>query len=166
MRSTREPYLLWLFADFFMHSMDKVFSEPMLPRLNTRMACAILAVFSIASLGQSPRQKVYDLPLPRAIGPGEALVARVSVGPLKAHQRIVVRVRSGEIAGTISPFGAQARQGPAVYTIPIPESAPKDGEVRLLVEVEEKNAETRAPTVEEVRSITLAYIAVTRSSKE
>jgi len=110
------------------------------------------------------KQKVYDLPLPRAIGPDKALVARVSVGPLKAHQRVVVRVRNGEIAGTISPFGAQARQGSGVYTIAIPDSAAKDGEIRLLVEVEEKNAPTRAPTSDEVRSITLAYIAVTRSS--
>jgi len=112
------------------------------------------------------KQKVYDLPLPRAIGLGEALVARVSVGPLKAHQRIVVRVRNGQIAGTVAPFGAQARQGSGIYTIPIPENAPQNGEVRLLVEVEEKNAKTRAPTIDEVRGITLAYIAVTRSSKE
>ena len=123
---------------------------------------ALALVWPCCSLAAS-KQQVYDLPLPRAIGPDEALVARVSVGPLKAHQRIVVRIRNGEIAGTISPFGAQARQGSGVYTIPIPKNAPKDGQVRLLVEVEEKNAPTRAPTSDEVRSITLAYIAVTRS---
>jgi hypothetical protein len=89
------------------------------------------------------------------------------VGPLKPHLRIIVRIRNGEIAGTISPFGAQARQGPAVYTIPLPASARKDKEVRLLVEVEQKGAETRAPTSEEIQRIELAWIPVTGTvSKE
>ena len=92
------------------------------------------------------------------------LVARVSVGPLKAHLRIIVRVRNGEIAGTISPFGAQERQGGAVFTIPLTAGAVKDGEVRLLLEVVEKDGPTRAPTSDEVRNITLAYVAVTDSS--
>ena len=94
----------------------------------------------------------------------EMLVARVSVGPLKAHLRIIVRVRNGEIAGTISPFGAQERQGGAVFTIPLTAGAVKDGEVRLLLEVVEKDGPTRAPTSDEVRNITLAYVAVTDSS--
>ena len=98
------------------------------------------------SLSATAKQQIYDLPLPRSAAPGEELVARVSVGPLKAHQRIIVRIRNGEIAGTVSPFGAQARQGPAVYTIPLPAGAAKDGVVRLLLELVEKNAPARAPT--------------------
>jgi hypothetical protein len=120
-----------------------------------------LAALWTGSLSATAKQQIYDLPLPHAAAPGEALVARVSVGPLKAHQRIIVRVRNGEIAGTVSPFGAQARQGPAVYTIPLPAGAAKDGEVRLLLELVEKNAPTRAPTAEEVREITLVYMPVT-----
>jgi len=112
------------------------------------------------------KQRVYDLPLPRAAAAGEALVARVSVGPLKAHLRIIVRIRNGEIAGTVSPFGTQARQGPAIYTIPLPADAAKEGVVRLLLEVVEKNAPTRAPTDDEVRGITLAYIPVTNTESK
>ena len=59
--------------------------------------------------------------------------------------RIIVRIRNGEIAGTISPFGAQERQEPAVYTIPLPAGAVKDGIARLLVEVERKTAEPARP---------------------
>ena len=126
----------------------------------------ILALAAVwpGSVFAAAKQRAYDLPLPRAIRSGETLVARVSVGALKAHLRIIVRIRNGEIAGTISPFGAQERQGPAVYTIPLPAGAVKDGVVRLLLEVVEKDAPTRAPTSEEVRNITLAYIAVTDSS--
>jgi len=112
------------------------------------------------------RQRVYDLPLPRAVRPGEALVARVSVGPLKPHLRIIVRIRNGEIAGTVSPFGAQERKAPAIYTIPLPAAAVKGGTVRLLIEVEEKNAEPRTPTNEEVRGITLVYMPVTASDSK
>ena len=133
-------------------------------RLRTQLFILALAVAWPGSLFAAARQRIYDLPVPRAAGAGEALVARVSVGPLKAHLRIIVRIRNGEIAGTISPFGAQERQGGAVYTIPLPSSAVKDGIVRLLVEVVEKGAGTRPPTAEEVRNITLAYIAVTDSS--
>ena len=119
-----------------------------------------------SSTATAARQQVYDLPIPRPAGPDEALVARVSVGALKPHLRIVVRIRNGEIAGTISPFGAQARQGPAVYTIPLPASARKENEVRLLIEVEQKNAPTRAPTSEEIQRIELAYIPVTMPGSE
>ncbi len=124
----------------------------------------ILAAVWPGSVSAAAKQRVYDLPLPRAVRSGEALVARVSVGPIKAHLHIIVRIRNGEIAGTISPFGAQERQGGAVYTIPLPTGAVKDGEVRLLLEAVEKDAPTRAPTSEEVRNITLAYITVTDSS--
>ena len=133
-------------------------------RLRARLFILALAVVWPVSVFATAKQQIYDLPLPRSAAPGETLVARVSVGPLKAHLRIIVRIRNGEIAGTVSPFGNQARQGPAVYTIPLPAGAVKDGEVRLLLEVAEKDAPTRAPTSEEVRNITLAYIAVTDSS--
>jgi len=133
-------------------------------RLSARIFILVLVVVWPVSLLAVAKQRIYDLPVPRAAEVGESLVARVSVGPLKPHLRIIVRIRNGEIAGTVSPFGNQARQGPAVYTIPLPTAAVKDGEVRLLLEVVEKDAPTRAPTSEEVRNITLAYIAVTDSS--
>ena len=124
----------------------------------------LLLALALACPAQSPKQQVYDLPLPRAAAPGEMLVARVTVGPLKLHERIIVRVRNGEIAGTVAPFGAQARQSSGVYTIPLPDTAARDGQVRLLVEAEQKGSETRAPTSEEVQSIKLVWIAATKSS--
>jgi hypothetical protein len=133
-------------------------------RLHSWLFILAFAAVWPGSVSAAAKQRTYDLPLPRAVAPGEALVARVSVGPLKAHMRIIVRIRNGEIAGTISPFGAQERQGGTVYTIPLPSGAVKDGIVRLLVEVVEKDAGTRPPTSEEVRDITLAYVAVTDSN--
>ena len=91
------------------------------------------------------------------------LAARVTIGPLKAHQRIVVRIRNGEIAGTIAPFGAKARQSSGLYTIPIPEAGISDGGVRLLLQLEQKDAPARAPTPEEVLGITLEYMPATKS---
>jgi hypothetical protein len=137
--------------------------------LKSRLSSAVLAL-ALVSMPQSfaAKQQVYTLPLPPAAAAGSdvALVARVSVGPLKPHERIILRTANGEIAGTISPFGAQARRSGSIYTIPIPASAPKNGQVRLLLEVVRENASTRAPTSEEVRSITLAYIAVTKSGNK
>jgi hypothetical protein len=111
----------------------------------------------------SGKNQAYNLPLPRTTGAPEELVARVSVGPLKKDLRIIVRIHNGEIAGTIAPYGTQARQGSAVYTIPIPANAAQGDDVLLLVEVEQKGAETRPPTTQEVQSIKLAYIPVTKS---
>jgi hypothetical protein len=122
----------------------------------------VLLALCIGCLAQTPKQQVYDLPLPQAAAPGQMLVARVSVGLLKPHQRIIVRTRNGEIAGSISPFGYQARQNSGAYTIPLPGNAAKDGHVRLLLQVEEKGIPTRAPTADELRSIDLAYVPVTR----
>jgi hypothetical protein len=141
-------------------------------RLKTKLTRARLFLLALAiawpgcSLAAA-KQQIYNLPLPKAAGSGEALVARVSVGPLKPHERIIVRTGNGEIAGTISPYGAQARQSGAVYTIPIPASGAKDNEVRLLVEVERKGAETRAPTAQELLDIKLVWVPVTKyGSKE
>ncbi len=111
----------------------------------------------------SGKNQAYNLPLPRTTGTPEELVARVSVGPLKKDLRIIVRIRNGEIAGTIAPYGAQARQSPAVYTIPIPANAAQGSDVLLLVEVEQKGAETRPPTAQEVLGIKLVYLPVTKS---
>jgi hypothetical protein len=135
-------------------------------RVHSWLFMLALAALWPGLVSAAAKQRAYDLPLPRAIAPGEALVARVSVGPLKAHMRIIVRIRNGEIAGTISPFGAQERQGGTVYAIPLPTSAVKNGIVRLLVEVVEKDVGTRPPTAEEVRKITLAYVAVTDSNRK
>jgi hypothetical protein len=132
-------------------------------------ACAIALALTIACYaqsGQSRKQQIYDLPLPRAVAPGEMLVARITVGPLKPHERIIVRIRNGEIAGTVAPFGAQARKTSGVYTIPLPDAAAKDGQVRLLLEAEQQGSETRAPTSEEVQSITLAWIPATKSGSK
>ena len=136
--------------------------------LKTRLCRArwIVLALAIGCCGLSAasgKYQAYNLPLPRTTGTPEELVARVSVGPLKRDLRIVVRVRSGEIAGTIAPYGTQARQGPAVYTIPLPADAAQGSDVLLLVEVQQKDAETRPPTAQEVQGIKLAYIPVTKS---
>jgi hypothetical protein len=136
-------------------------------RHSLNVGLILLALCAVCLEQRPPKQQVYDLPLPRAALSSEMLVARITVGPLKPHQRIIVRTRSGEIAGTISPFGAQARQTSGIYTIPIPDSAIKDGHVRLLLQLEQKDAPTRAPTAEEVLGITLTYIPATkRGSKD
>ena len=129
--------------------------------------CGLLLVLCFACPGQPAapqKQQIYNLALPGAGAAGEMLVVRVTAGPLKPHERIIVRTRDGEIAGTVSPFGAQARQSSGIYTIPLPGNAVKDGLVRLLVQVAEKDAPARAPTSEEVRSITLAWIPATKYS--
>jgi hypothetical protein len=135
-------------------------------RLRLKPNLQLLLALALTCSAQSPKQQVYDLPLPRAAEPGEMLVARVTVGPLKPHERIIVRTRNGEIAGTVAPFGAQARQSSGVYTIPLPDTAALEGRVRLLVEAEQKGSETRAPTSEEVQSIKLVWVAATKSSSK
>jgi hypothetical protein len=135
-----------------------------LPKLRAYSVCTLLLALCTTCLCQSPKQRVYDLPLPRSAGRDEALVARITVGALKPHERIIIRTRNGEIAGTISPFGAQARQNSGVYTIPLPGTAVKDGTVRLLLEAE-TGAPTRAPTADEVREIKLEWVAVTKAGQ-
>ena len=51
-------------------------------------------------------------------------------------------------------------RSPAVYTIPIPASAAEGDMTLLLVEVEQKGAEHRPPTAQEVQDIKLAYVAL------
>src|SRR5262249_4849907 len=92
----------------------------------------------------------------------EALVLRVSVGPLADGARIVVRTAQGKIAGTISPFGISPRRKAGVFTIAIGRKALADGKVPLRFEVVEKGSKVpRPPTEKELEKAELEIIPIT-----
>ncbi len=113
------------------------------------------------------RHRDFLLPLPKVATAQKqeprALVAYLRVGSLPAGARILVRARTGELVGSATPYGAQARQNPGIYTLPIPLSAIQDNAVVLQVELIRKGLQPRAPTRAEIQSVSLAYIPVTRA---
>lgn len=103
------------------------------------------------------------LTLQRPMATDEMLQARIEVGPLAPNARIIVRLEDDSIAGTVSPFGAEARRTGGVYFIPVPAKAVKSGKVALHLELETSDtAPARAPSTDEVRSIELVVVPTTR----
>lgn len=76
---------------------------------------------------------------------GTAMIARVDVGPLPRGARVVVRLASGELLGSIAPYGGQAAASGGTYTIPIPAHATRESELALRFEVQESNDSSPRP---------------------
>src|SRR4051812_14755948 len=75
------------------------------------------------SCSEPQRFKTFTRELPREVAKGEAVRAMVSVGTLRRGEKIVVRTSSGEIAGSVSPFGIKPGQKAGIYPIPVPHNA-------------------------------------------
>ena len=128
-----------------------------------------IALASLESLGISaaasracpptkPEQfKTYTLESPRAPVYHETIHAMVSVGSLRRGDKIVVRTMTGEIVGTVSPFGIRSGQKAGVYPIPIPRAALVNRTVKLRLEVVPSAPDSivRPPTDSEVENVKL-----------
>jgi hypothetical protein len=102
------------------------------------------------------------LKLPRERRSDEELAARVWVGELPARTRIIVRLKSGRVAGTITPYGSNPGRKAGVFTVPIPDDAVVNGTVTLRFEVADRLADHgRPPSDKEVERTELAFLPVT-----
>jgi hypothetical protein len=102
------------------------------------------------------------LKLPRDRRADEEVAVRVSVGDLPPGKRIIVRLKSGEIVGAITPYGILPGRKAGVSTLPIPDKAIINGEVTLRLEVADRSTDKgRPPTVKEVEQIVLTLLPVT-----
>lgn len=101
------------------------------------------------------------LSLPRSPAADEAVRLTVKVGRLPQGARVVVRTIAGEIVGAVSPFGQATTEKGGTYVMAIPSEAVKDGQVSVQLEVEQKGAAPRAPTTDEVKSVTVSLAPIT-----
>ncbi|MGK7893238.1 MAG: hypothetical protein AB4372_06305 [Xenococcus sp. (in: cyanobacteria)] len=129
----------------------------------TFLLCASLCLFlagggAYSQAADFTKQVTLTVPHPPAVN--EALRLKVSVGALPPGANIIVRTQDGKIAGTVSPFGSTARLSGGVYTIPLSEDAVQDGEVSLVLQLEQ-GGKVRAPSEEEFLGIELYYIPIT-----
>lgn len=138
-----------------------------LATLGWTLCVCFLAITMAACSGPAvptePSKMIKFLTLQRPLGADEVLQARVEVGPLAPNARVIVRLEDGSIAGTVSPFGAEARRRGGVYFIPVPTQAVKSGKVALHLELDSSGtAPTRAPNTDEVRSVELVVVPATQ----
>jgi hypothetical protein len=96
------------------------------------------------------------LSVPHNVGVGDSLSVRVTVGTLPKGARIVVRSGTGEVLGSIAPFGQAANRPGVFYTIPVPSELAADRKISLCFTLEEPGGEkSRVPSGAEVREIKL-----------
>lgn len=129
--------------------------------LATTAICFVLLGGTHASAAGAPQtHKTVTVTLPRAAASNEAVAVRISAGVLPDGARIIVRLPSGEIAGSVTPYGVRTGQKAGIYTIPLPQHAVANGTVTLHLELGEKRGEPRAPTEQEVEKVEVVYVPV------
>jgi hypothetical protein len=109
----------------------------------------------ISSLAPATAQMKQTLTLPSPLKAGASAWLVIEVGPLDPGQRVRVTTDSGELIGTVAPFGATERRNAGVYSFPVPPVEVRDGALRVLVTVTQSNAAPRTPSATEVRSVRL-----------
>jgi hypothetical protein len=94
------------------------------------------------------------LALPHPLAAGESAWIEVQLGTISKGRVVTVTTATGQLLGTISPFGARPGQGGGTYTLPVPADAIRDGRVAIRVTISDLGGGSpRAPTAQEVRSI-------------
>jgi hypothetical protein len=104
--------------------------------------------------------KTYTLELPRKPDADEAIRVIVTVRDLAPGHAIVVRTKSREIVGTITPTGLRPGQKGGIYPLPVDPKAMEGNRVILRIEVvtPDPDSKVRAPTKTEVESVALKLI--------
>lgn len=96
------------------------------------------------------------LSVPHNVSAGDSVSVRVTVGTLPKGARIVVRSGTGEVLGSIAPFGQAANHPGVFYTIPVPSELVADRKISLGFILEEPGGKkSRVPTEAEVREVKL-----------
>jgi hypothetical protein len=123
---------------------------------------ALLVQGGTAAIAQQPTAAAtIALELPHRLGAGDTAWIEVRVGPLGGGQEIAVATASGRELGVISPFGIRAGQDAGTYTLPVPADAFRDGRVSIRLTITQFG-NTRAPTTDEVRGVSLKVVRAPR----
>jgi hypothetical protein len=117
-------------------------------RRTLRAALALLAFLGAGAGVANAAGRDIVLAAPAS---GHALWLAVKVGRLARGKEIDVATADGRALGTISPYGIRAGSDAGTYTLPVPADAVQDGKLGIRLSVDE-----RAPTDDEVRSVTLS----------
>lgn len=116
---------------------------------------ATLAALGFLALSGVTMADDMTLALPRPLQAGETVWIEVQVGPIARGREIDVMTTSGQMLGTISPFGVRPGQDAGTYTLPVPRDAVRDGRLSLRLTISQVGKEPRAVTKREVRGVKL-----------
>jgi len=135
-----------------------------IPKVLALLFLLLAAACTLAQIRGAHRDVRLNLPkVPAALRSQPAmLVAYIQAGPLPTGAHVDVYTSAGELAGSVTPYGAQERSHSITYTIPLPHSAVVAHKVLLQLQEVDENKTARAPVRGEIGSIRLGYIPVTR----
>ena len=115
-------------------------------------ALALLTLLALPACASAASGDV-ELTLPRPLKTGEAATVVVEVGVLQRGHEIVVTTSSGQLIGTISPYGIRSGQAAGSYALPVPAAVVKDDKLSLRLRVTGTGGPPRAPTDQEVKGL-------------
>jgi hypothetical protein len=127
-------------------------------------ALAFLALLVQPAYAAAGRE--VTLVLPHALRAGETAWLKVRVGAIARGEEIEIETTEGRLVGVISPFGIRSGHEAGTYTIPLPAAAISDDRVSLRLSLDLYGHEPRAPTAEEVKSVSVKIVRVKESGRK
>jgi hypothetical protein len=109
---------------------------------------------AMASSGSVASEEM-TLALPHPLAGGGSAWLQVQVGAIGKGQQIDVTTDTGQMLGTISPFGVRSGQAAGTYTLPVPADAIHDGRLSIRLTISQAGTAPRTPTTEELRGVKL-----------
>ncbi len=102
--------------------------------------------------------RVVELAPPRQVAEGEAIEVQITAASLPRGSVLTVSSESGQVLGSVSPFGQGFTRGPSTATVPVPRSALVAGRVRLRIQVREPGKPPRPPQESEIQKVELVLV--------
>jgi hypothetical protein len=124
---------------------------------------AALAFFALfAQSGSASAGRAVTLRLPHSLRVGETAWLKVRVGVIARGEEIEITTTEGHLLGVISPHAIRSGREAGTYTVPVPADAISDERVSLRLLLDNHSHAQRAPTAEEVKSISVKIMRAVR----
>jgi hypothetical protein len=124
--------------------------------MRLRRAAALFALLALTAPGaEAAAFRDVRIVLPNPVAPGD-LMLRVRAGVLPRGAEVDVYDGHGTLLGTVSPFGVHGEAG--TYTIPLHGGTTPARSITVRLVLTEAGRPPRAPTLREVRGVTLVGI--------
>jgi len=129
-------------------------------------ALAALALLAFSAqqtdAAQGWRDVTLSVPKTAATERAQMPVLHVTLGRVSRGTTVLVERPDGSLIGSVSPFGIVPGHAAGTYTVPLQASDIATGKVTVRLAVALSGENTRAPTLSEVPSVSLDFVAVAK----
>jgi hypothetical protein len=118
-------------------------------------AAVFAGLLLYASCGHAASGQSRTLFLPHRLRAGETAFLQIQVGAIGPGKEIEVTTDSGQVLGTISPYGLRTGQNGGTYSLPVPTTAFQRDRIVIRLTLTGSGISPRVPNAAEVSGVVL-----------